>query len=83
MKFILERLKEKSTWAGIVAVLVAFGLVDLDAEKAQAIASVGAAVIGLILVFMKDRKTEPGGEFNPDAEVRKATRARTNFPKRK
>lgn len=83
MKFILERLREKTTWAGIIAVLAAFGIFELDSEKAQAIASVAAAVAGLILVFMKDKRTEPGGKFNPDAEVRKATRARTNFPKRR
>lgn len=77
MKFILNRLRERSTWAGIFTLLATFGLLHLDAEKAGALATALAGVVGAILVFLpENKKTEPGGPFNPHAEVRKARRVR-------
>lgn len=56
MQFIFDRLKERSTWAGLVGLLTAAG-VGLTPEKADAIISAGVAVVSLIFVFTKDIKT--------------------------
>lgn len=52
-KFILRRLKEPSTWAGIVTLLTVFG-VTLSPEQAQALGTAGAAVVGALLVFTRE-----------------------------
>lgn len=51
--FVLSRLKEASTWRGIVAVIAAFGLA-FSPEQAAAIVTAGVALIGAIEVFRKD-----------------------------
>jgi hypothetical protein len=53
LAWLLERLKERSTWVGIVGVITAAG-VNLSPEKAEAIITVGGAVVSAILVFTKD-----------------------------
>jgi hypothetical protein len=52
--FILTRLKEASTWRGLVALLTAAGI-GLSPEQGEAITATGLAVIGLIGVFVKDK----------------------------
>lgn len=71
MNWIIDRLKEESTWRGIVLLVTACG-VKLEPDKAQAIIATGLAIVGLINVLRKERATVPGGEFNPRAQVRKA-----------
>lgn len=56
--FILNRLKEASTWRGIVACLTAFGLA-LEPDQAEAIVTAGLAVIGLLGTFLPDMKKNP------------------------
>jgi len=51
--YVLNRLKEPSTWRGIVTVLTLLGI-NIDPEQAIAIGSVGASVVGLINMFKKD-----------------------------
>lgn len=70
MNWILERLKEQSTWRGLVLLATALG-VKLEPDHAEAIITLGLAIVGFINVLRKDRATIPGGEYNPDAEVRK------------
>lgn len=53
--FLLERLKEGSTWRGIVALLTALG-VSLNPEQTAAIVSAGLAFAGLIGVFFPEKK---------------------------
>lgn len=53
MNWILSRLKEKSTWRGIVAVLTAVG-VGLSPDQATAIVTLGVAAVGAFEVFFKD-----------------------------
>ena len=72
MKFILERLKERSTWVGILTLLATFGIFKLETEQSAALATALSAIVGVILLFLPDKKTVTGGEFNPEAEVRKA-----------
>lgn len=52
-KFFLNRLKEPSTWRGIVACLTAFGLA-LEPNQKEAIITAGLAVIGLLGTFLPD-----------------------------
>jgi hypothetical protein len=53
MKYLLERLKEPSTWRGLFAVLTAVGL-KLHPEMQEAILTTGLALIGFINVIRKE-----------------------------
>ena len=55
LKFITDRLKERSTLAGLTAVLTAVGLA-LTPEQAEAIITAGLAISGAIFAFTKDKK---------------------------
>jgi hypothetical protein len=52
--YLLERLKEPSTWRGLTALLTAVG-VALSPEQVNAIVSAGLALIGVLGVFTKDK----------------------------
>jgi hypothetical protein len=54
MNYILDRLREDSTWRGILMLLTAAG-VSLDPMQANAIIAVGLSLVGLINVFTKQR----------------------------
>lgn len=51
--WILDRLKERSTWIGITTAVTAIG-VGLSPEQQAAIATAGVAVTGAIIAFTKD-----------------------------
>jgi hypothetical protein len=53
--YLLERLKEASTWRGIVALLTAIG-VSLSPAQGEAIIALGLAAIGTLGVFTADKK---------------------------
>jgi hypothetical protein len=53
MNYILDRLKEPSTWRGILAMITAVG-VKLHPELQEAIISVGLALIGMVNIFRKE-----------------------------
>lgn len=55
MGYILERLKEASTWRGIIALISITG-VALKPEQADAFIATGIALAGLINVFRKEDK---------------------------
>ena len=52
--YLLDRLREPSTWRGFVALLTAFG-VALSPEQTAAIISVGLAVVGAIGAIAPDK----------------------------
>lgn len=54
LQFVLARLKERSTWLGLVAFATALG-VGITPEQGEAIAGAGLALAGLIGVFTKDK----------------------------
>lgn len=54
MQYILARLREPSTYAGLAAVLAAFGL-SLDAGLVQSIALLGTGLAGVLAAFMPDK----------------------------
>lgn len=52
MQYLIDRLSERSTWTGIIALVSALGIA-VSPEQANAIAAAGAGVAGLIGVFTK------------------------------
>ena len=52
MNFALDRLKENSTWRGLIMLATAAGL-KLDPSQGEAIVAAGLALVGLINVFRK------------------------------
>ncbi len=54
MQYILNRLKEPSSYAGLGALLALVG-VNLDGQLLQAIAGVAAALAGLASIFIKEK----------------------------
>lgn len=61
IQFILDRLKEKSTWLGITGLLSAVG-VTLNPEQTAAISTAGVAIASAILAFTKEDKPKKDGE---------------------
>lgn len=55
MNYLLDRLKEDSTWRGILLCGTALG-VHLEPAQANAIIAAGLALIGLINVFRRQAK---------------------------
>ena len=55
LSWILERLKEPTTYLGITAILSSAGIA-LDPELAQSIQSTGLGVAGIILFVLKEKK---------------------------
>ena len=55
MEWILDRLKEPTTYAGIFAGLAALG-VQVAPELADAIISVGIGAVGIVLVILKEKQ---------------------------
>ena len=51
--YILARLKEPSTWRGLIMLLTGFG-VNLSPELASQIVSAGVGVVGVIGLVSKD-----------------------------
>jgi len=52
--YLLERLREPSTWRGLTALLTAVG-VALSPEQINAVVSAGLALMGVLGVFTKDK----------------------------
>jgi hypothetical protein len=70
--WIFDRLKENSTWRGLILLAGLLGA-HFKPEEQEAIIGAALALVALINIFRTG--TKPGGEFNPRAEVRKAKRA--------
>lgn len=58
--YIIDRLKEASTWRGIIALLTAAG-VTISPEMVDKIVAAGLAVMGIIGMFFKDKAS--GADF--------------------
>jgi len=50
---ILKKLKQESTWRGIIAVIAVFG-VKLQPDMAEAIITAAVSLVGLINIVKKD-----------------------------
>jgi hypothetical protein len=54
MHYILDRLREPSSWRGLVMIATSLG-VALSPDQIAAIVAAGSAIVGLIGVFTADR----------------------------
>jgi hypothetical protein len=54
LKFIGDRLKERSTWVGILSIVTAAGL-SLTPEQQGAIIAAGLAITGVVFTFTPDK----------------------------
>lgn len=67
--YIINRLKERSTWAGAIALASACGAV-IDAALAEHMIAAGLALTGLIGIVTKDKDGAPAnkqdGKETPD-----------------
>lgn len=57
MNYMLERLREPSTWRGIVMLVTALG-VSLTPDQQSAIMQAGLAIVGLIGVFAPEPRND-------------------------
>ena len=55
--FFMKRLREPSTWAGIIALAVGLGGFKVDEEQRQALIQIGLAVAGVLFVFTREQTT--------------------------
>ena len=55
--FFLRRLKEPSTWRGIILMLTTFGVV-LEPTQKEAIITAGLAIVGVLGAFLPDAKKD-------------------------
>lgn len=55
MDWIISRLKEPSTWSGIISVLAGFGIA-IDPELAGALVGLAVAGAGVVAIVIKERK---------------------------
>ena len=53
LKFIIDRLKERSTWLGLTGIVAAAGI-GLHPEQTEAIIALGIAAAGAVAAFTKD-----------------------------
>lgn len=56
--YILDRLKEPSSYAGLAAVIAGFGLLGLSTEAVNSIFGAVAAVAGAISIILKERSAK-------------------------
>ena len=57
MKYILDRLKEPSSWRGLVMIATAFG-VSVNPELIEVIIAAGTGLAGVIGFVFKDKAAE-------------------------
>lgn len=70
--WIFERLKENSTWRGLILLAGLFGA-HFRPDQQEGIVGAALAIVALINVF-RSAPSVPGGEFNPACKVRRAER---------
>lgn len=62
--FVLQRLSEPSTWAGIVTVVTGLG-VSVSPERRDAIATIGTTIAGLLLMVAREGRSLPDNPSLP------------------
>lgn len=56
MEWLIERLQEKSTWAGVLGIIGAFGVYNFAPEQKEAILTAIGAITSAVLMFVKEHK---------------------------
>lgn len=67
MSFILKRIREPSTWAGIIAIAAGLFGFKLDPEQQQAAIQLGLAIAGVLFVFTREQ-TKVGEQITEAVE---------------
>ena len=55
MDYIIERLKEISTWAGILGIITALAGPIFSPEQTEALITLGVSIAGVAAVFTKEK----------------------------
>lgn len=59
-KYIFNRLKERSTWLGIIGLITACGA-SISTELAEQIIAAGIAIAGAVGIVTKDKEDDSNG----------------------
>lgn len=57
MEYVIKRLKEPTTWQGLIALVTAFG-VALSPELAEGIVSLGVTIFAVVSIVLKERGSD-------------------------
>jgi len=52
IKYLVERLKERSTWLGVIGIVTAYGI-NMTVDQQTAVATAGIAVASVVSAFWK------------------------------
>jgi len=52
VKYVIERLKERSTWLGVIGIVTAYGI-NMTVDQQTAVATAGIAVASVVSAFWK------------------------------
>lgn len=63
IKYIFERLAEKTTWVGLLAAISM--AVSLTVEQLEAVGQLGVAIASAVLIFFKDKFLAPPKDEPP------------------
>jgi len=67
-KYLLERLNERSTWIGVITLLMSLGL-NVSATVQESVINAGISVSALIIMLLKDGKViEEKKQDNPEVK---------------
>ena len=69
MNFLVNRLKEKSTWTGIFVLLSIFAGFEVSPEMKEQIIVAGAALGAVLSIFMKEKEVAKQQRSSTDAEA--------------
>ena len=68
MDFIIQRLREPSTFAGIAAFLASFGLLGLTEQDWNQIFAAVAAIAAAAAIFVSEKPSESSDENAPQSQ---------------
>jgi hypothetical protein len=58
VQWMIDRLKEASTWRGIIMLITGITGFTVDEQHTQAIIAAGIALVGMIGIFAKDKEAK-------------------------
>ncbi len=79
MNWLIDRLKEGSTWRGIILLLTVCGM-KLEPDQQEAIIAAGLAVVGLIGIFTKDKANATDHHSLPPIKLQGQSESVSNAP---
>lgn len=80
VRFMLRRLKEPSTWAGIVTAATAMAGWNLEPEQREAVIALGVSLVGVLLAFVRESGETEAARADKAAEAIEAAVADAPAP---